>query len=79
MTSSDGSSTETSSVTLEDSHIFSSGNYIQPIHVSTPNAQSSSPNSYARGVKSSDTPTYRDDYGIINQQRCANDGFLYPR
>ena len=74
MTSSDGSSTETSSVTLEDSHIFSSGNYIQPIHVSTPNAQSSSPNSYARGVKSSDTPTYRDDYGIINQQRCENDG-----
>ena len=47
MTGSEGSRTEPSSIAFsEDSRIFPSENSTQPIHISTPNAQSSGSNVY---------------------------------
>ena len=78
MTGSEGSRTESSSIAFtEDSRIFPSENSIQPIHISTPNAQSSGSNVYTGGSRQQ-FDLYRaqsnDDYGIMNQQRGESDG-----
>ena len=78
MTGSEGSWTESSCIAFtEDSRIFPSENSIQPIHISTPNAQSSGSNVYTGGSRQQ-CDLYRaqsnDDYGIMNQQRGESDG-----
>ena len=70
MTGSEGSRTESSSIAFtEDGRIFPGENSIQPIHISTPNAQSSSSNVYTGGNRQQ-CDLYRaqsnDDYGIMN-------------
>ena len=78
MTGSEGSRTESSSIAFtEDSRIFPSENRIQPIHISTPNAQSSRSNVCTEGRRQQCDlyrVQYNDDYGIMNQQRGESDG-----
>ena len=78
MTGSEGSRTESSSIAFtEDSRIFPSENSIQPIHISTPNAQSSGSNVYNGGSRQQCDlyrAQYNDDYGIMNQQRGESNG-----
>ena len=82
MTRIEGSRTYSSSIAFtEDSRIFPSENSIRPIHISTPNAQSSSSIVYTGGSCQQGelyrAQLYRlnnDDYGIMNQQRDECDG-----
>ena len=75
MTGSEGSRTESSSMAFtEDSRIFPSENSIQPIHISTPNAQSSGSNVYTGGSRQQCDLYRAQYYRIMNQQRGESDG-----
>ena len=67
----------TNSLSTHDSRIFPSENSIQPIHISTPNAQSSGSNIYTGGSRQQCDlyrAQYNDDYGIMSQHRGESDG-----
>ena len=78
MTSSDGSDTETSNVASPNgSRILPSENYIQPIHVSTPNARPSNPNAFVGMRKQGDllqvnSEIMNGDFSTVNQQHSSN-------
>ena len=78
MTSSDGSDTGTSNVASPNgSRILPSEKYIQPIHVSTPNARLSNPNAFVGMRKQGDMLQVQSDINIgdlsnKNQQQGSN-------
>ena len=78
MTSSDGSDTGTSNVASPNgSRILPSENYIQPIHVSTPNARPSNPNAFVGMRKQGDllqvnSEIMNGDFSTVNQQHSSN-------